>query len=101
MKNTSITDLGELVLSCIAAKLDARSLAKLACTCKQLERMAGNQLLWKHLCCERWNRRGTILWKSLPTTGDYKTLYTEASGKADKEHFRMPSYYAQQMSSSP
>ena len=71
----SITDLSELVLSCITAKLDARSLAKLACTCKELERIAGHQHLWKPFCCERWKWRGNSLWKSLSTTGDYKALY--------------------------
>ena len=77
MEDTPITDLDELVLSCIAAKLDASSLAKLACTCKQLERVAGSQHFWKYLCCERWKRRSNSLWRSFSTSGDHKMLYAQ------------------------
>lgn len=77
MEEINLVDLDELVLSCISQKLDAPSLAKLTCTCKELRTIAEGQQLWRDLCLRRWKRRNTGLWTSLSTSGDFRSLYAQ------------------------
>lgn len=73
--DSSLVQLPALTLQRIVCRVEARELAILCCTCRELNDICSEPWLWRTLCMKRWKHRQTDLWKEHWRASSFKTLY--------------------------
>lgn len=79
-KEMTLSDLPNDALHRVLNALDCASLARISCTCKELDERASQPLLWEERCKKRWRVQETGTWKRLASKGLYKELYAKKHG---------------------
>ena len=70
-----LLQLPALALQRVISRVEARQLAFLCCTCRELGKTCSEPWLWKDLTSQRWQNQQTELWKEHLESSNYKALY--------------------------